>query len=311
MTVAGASDQAPRGSRGARGAGAFGAPVPFNSRLDAAIDAAGSLVCVGLDPHPKRVAGPIADACRRVIDATAAWCVAYKPNSAFFEAAGTDGWRDLATVIAHVPDDRLVVLDAKRGDIGSTAEAYAAAAFDVLGADAITASPYLGGDAVAPLLARPDRGAFVLCHTSNPGARDFQTLPVGGDAAGVGAQPLYLAVARAAADWNGAANVGLVVGATYPDALAAVRAVAPDLPILMPGVGAQGGHLGAALDAALDARGRGVLVASSREIFFADDPGAAARALRDAVEAARALRDCVEAARARGRRDAQPRASRS
>jgi orotidine 5'-phosphate decarboxylase subfamily 2 len=253
----------------------------FNARLDRAIAATGSLLCVGLDPHPGRFEGSVLDFCRRVIDATAGAAVSFKPNSAFFEAAGTDGLAALAAVIAHVPDDRLVILDAKRGDIGSTAEAYARAAFDVLGADALTVSPYLGGDAVAPFLARPDRGAFVLCHTSNPGARDFQSLETGG-------RPLYLAVAHAAATWNGAGNVGLVVGATYPDALAAVRDLAPELPFLVPGIGAQGGDLAAALAAGLDARGRGMVINSSREIIFAADPAEAARAVRDAINDARA-----------------------
>jgi orotidine 5'-phosphate decarboxylase subfamily 2 len=257
--------------------------VGFNARLDRALTATGSLLCVGLDPHPGRFEGAVADFCRRVIDATAGAAVAFKPNSAFFEAVGTDGLAALAAVIAHVPDDRIVILDAKRGDIGSTAEAYARAAFDVLGADALTVNPYLGGDAVAPFLSRPERGAFVLCHTSNPGAQDLQTLEVAGG-------PLYLAVARAAARWNTRDNVGLVVGATYPDALAAVRAVAPDLPFLVPGIGAQGGDLGAALAAGLDARTRGMVINSSREIIFAADPGAVARRLRDAINDARTRR---------------------
>jgi orotidine 5'-phosphate decarboxylase subfamily 2 len=255
----------------------------FGERLDQAIRRTGSMLCVGLDPHTDRLTGDPVDLCRRVIDATAEAAVAFKPNSAFFEALGTDGLARLAAVIRHVPPERLVVLDAKRGDIGSTAAAYARAAFEVLGADAVTVSPYLGGDAVAPFLADPARGAFVLCHTSNPGATDFQTLPVSG-------VPLYLEVARRAVEWNAAGNVGLVVGGTYPEALAAAREVAPELPFLVPGVGAQGADVAEAVEAGRDANGRGLLVASSRGVMFAPDPRDAALRLRDAIERAVAER---------------------
>jgi orotidine 5'-phosphate decarboxylase subfamily 2 len=253
--------------------------VTFNARLAATCAAADSLVCVGLDPRPGAHDDLVAF-CRRIIDATAPYAAAFKPNSAFFEVLGPGGMGRLAEVIAHVPPGKVVILDAKRGDIGSTAEAYAHAAFTQLGAHAITVNPYLGGDAVAPFLADPERGAFVLCHTSNPGATDFQTLDVGGG-------PLYLAVAREAVRWNTHGNAGLVVGATYPAALAAVRAAAPDLPILVPGIGAQGGDLAVAVTAGLDAHGGGLLINSSRGILYADDPGAAARDLRDAIRAAR------------------------
>lgn len=255
----------------------------FNARLDLAMQATGSLVCVGLDPQPERLEGPVADFCRRIVDATWRSAVAYKPNIAFFEALGPDGLRDLITVLGHVPDGRLMILDAKRGDIGSTAEAYARAVFGVYGADAVTVSPYLGRDSVAPFLVDAARGAFVLCHTSNPGAGDFQALDVGG-------RPLYLEVARQARAWNDRGNVGLVVGATYPDALAAVRAAAPELPFLVPGVGAQGGPLEAAVRAGRDANERGLVVNSSRDIIFSGDPGAAAARLCDAINAARARR---------------------
>jgi orotidine 5'-phosphate decarboxylase subfamily 2 len=256
---------------------------PFALRLDSAIQRLGSLLCIGLDPHPGRTPAPVADFCRRIIDATVDAAVAFKPNSAFFEALGPDGLVALRRVIDHVPPDRLVILDAKRGDIGSTAEAYARAAFQVQGADAVTVNPYLGGDAVAPFLADASRGAFVLCHTSNPGAADFQTLSVGG-------RPFYLEVARQAVTWNERRNVGLVVGATYPRALAAVREIAPELPFLVPGVGAQGGDLAAAVTAGLDSRRRGLLVSSSRSVFYAAGPRAAASQLRDAINAAAAGR---------------------
>jgi orotidine 5'-phosphate decarboxylase subfamily 2 len=255
------------------------APVAFAARLDADAARLGTLLCVGLDPHPGSFDGTAADFCRRIIDATADCALAFKPNSAFFEAAGTDGLAQLATVVRHVSGHRLVVLDAKRGDIGSTAKAYARAAFDVIGADAVTVSPYLGGDSVAPFLEAPEKGAFVLCHTSNPGAEDFQGLDTGG-------APLYVQVARRALEWNGAGNVGLVVGATVPAALEAVRQLV-DLPLLVPGVGAQGGDLEAAVRAGVDGRGRGLLVNSSRSIVYAADPRSAAGHLRDQINAAR------------------------
>lgn len=258
-----------------------GGHAPFGRRLAAVVAATGSAVCVGLDPRPERLREPVLDACRRLIDATAPFAAAFKPNSAFFEALGLDGLRVLAQVIDHVPSDRLVVLDAKRGDLGATAIAYATAAFQVLGADAVTVSPYLGHDGVAPFLADPERGAFVLCHTSNPGAVDFQHRLTGDE-------PLYLAVARACAAWNTAGNVALVVGATYPAEMAAVRAAAPELPFLVPGIGAQGGDLEGSVRAGMDARGGGLLISSSREIANAPDPAAAARALRDAIAAASA-----------------------
>jgi orotidine 5'-phosphate decarboxylase subfamily 2 len=256
----------------------------FRERFDAAVAGADSLLCVGLDPHPDRTAAAdIRDACLRVIDRTAPYAAVYKPNSAFFERAGAAGFAALADVIAHAPPGRLMLLDAKRGDMASTARSYAQAAFEALGADALTVSPYLGADSIAPFVADPTRGAFLLCHTSNPGATDLQELDVGGE-------PLFLRVARVAAGWSEHANVGLVVGATFPDALARVRAAAPDLPILVPGVGAQGGSLEDSVAAGLDGTGGGLIVSSSRSIFYHDDPAAAARAMRDALARARDAR---------------------
>ncbi len=248
----------------------------FAARLDRLMMSTGSLLCVGLDPHPGRTAEPIVDHCRRIIDATFQFAVAFKPNSAFFEVAGRAGLGMLADVIAHVPDDRAVILDAKRGDIGSTALAYAASAFDVLGADAITVNPYLGDDAVAPFIEDAAKGAFVLCHTSNPGAASFQELPVDH-------WQLYMEVAGRAVVWNERGNVGLVVGATYPDRISDVRRIAPTLPLLVPGVGAQGGDLAGAVSAGVDQNGRGMLISSSRGIFYAKDPALEARRLRDAI----------------------------
>jgi orotidine-5'-phosphate decarboxylase len=267
--------------------------MSFLERLNAASARNHSLLCIGLDPDPARLpaparaaADPVYAFCMAIVDATADLACAFKPNSAFFEALGPTGVATLRRLIADMPRDVPVILDAKRGDIGSTAAAYARAAFDVLGADAVTASPYLGGDALAPLLAYANRGIFVLCKTSNPGAADVQDLAL------ADGRPVYLEVARRARDdWNTAGNIGLVVGATYPRELAAVRALCPELPLLVPGVGAQGGELGAAVAAA--ARGP-VLINASRSILYAsaeaDFAGAARREasrLRDAINAAR------------------------
>ncbi len=179
--------------------------------------------------------------CLELIEATAPYAAAFKPNSAFFEALGAPGWELLAEVVGEAGRHGLVIVDAKRGDIGHTAAAYASAIFDVLGADACTVNGYLGGDATAPFLARPDRLAFVLCRTSNPGAGDLQDLRLV-----EGGGPLYLHLARLARAWNDlppTGTVGLVAGATWPGELAMIRQAVPDLPILVPGVGAQGGDL--------------------------------------------------------------------
>jgi len=260
----------------------------FFDRLAGRARESDSLLCVGLDPHPNLLAEPTAaaarDFCVRLIRACAPYACAFKPNSAFFEALGPEGMEALRETIAAVPDTIPVILDAKRGDIASTADAYARAVFDTLGADALTASPYLGRDSVVPFLARPERGVFVLCKTSNPGADEFQALQVGSD------ESLYLRVARQAQGWSAYRNVGLVVGATDPQALARVRVVAPDLWFLAPGVGAQGGNLEAALAAGLRADGLGMLVAVSRSIARAADPAAAAANLREAINHARCQR---------------------
>ncbi len=255
--------------------------MSFFSRLTARAEQADSLLCVGLDPHPELLtrseASAAQDFCLRLIEATAESACAFKPNSAFFEAWGAAGWEALAQVIQGVPGGIPVILDAKRGDVASTAAAYAQAAFETLGADAVTLSPYLGRDSLEPFLADSDRGAFLLCKTSNPGAGDLQALAV------EGGEPLYVHLARQAAGWNGGDNLGLVVGATDPTALAAVRAVAPDLWILAPGVGEQGGDLAAALRAGLRADGLGLLVTVSRSLARAADPRAEANALRERI----------------------------
>ncbi len=242
-----------------------------------------SLLCVGLDPSLDIPSAEVLPRMRAIIDATAAFACAYKPNSAFFEARGAEGWHALEGVIAAAhAAGRPVILDAKRGDIASTAEAYAKACFDVLAADAVTANPLLGGDSVESFARRDDKGVFLLCHTSNPGARDFQERDVSG-------RPFFELVAQSAQGWATRDNIGLVVGATYPETLARVRAIAPRMWILLPGIGAQGGDLEASLAAGLDAEAGRVLVNVSRAVCQAPDPGAAARELRDRINAARRL----------------------
>ena len=275
----------------------------FNEWLTTVAIARNSLLCVGLDPRAATVDEARRE-CVRIIDATAEFAAAFKPNSAFFEVFGADGIAALRDVIAHVPDGIPVILDAKRGDIGDTSEMYARAAFETLGAHAVTVSPYLGGDSVAPFLARPERGAFVLCKTSNPGADEFQSLPVGvglaptlsaasGQPQGGQPQglplPLYEIIAARARAWNANDNVGLVVGATYPDAVARVRAIAPDLWFLVPGIGTQGGDLPATLAAGLRADGMGLLINASRSIARASDPRAEAMRLRDEINRLRQI----------------------
>jgi len=262
----------------------------FFSLLERRVDDCSSLLCVGLDPHVDDLQSPTADAarehCLRLVKAAAPYAAAFKPNAAFFERFGPQGWTALKQVIdairqesqrlgSHVP----VILDAKRGDIASTAEAYAASAFDSLGADAITLSPYLGRDSIEPFIQDPEHGAFLLCKTSNAGAQDLQDLKV--ERPGKQPVPLYLHVAEMARGWNVRGNVGLVVGATYPATLAEVRAAAPELWFLVPGVGVQGGDLDAALQAGLRQDGMGVLINVARGIARALDPGSAAASLRD------------------------------
>ena len=266
-------------------------PLSFAEKLAQAAAARGSLLCVGLDPDPANfpghfAAGDVGQALlnwgQRLIDQTADLACCYKPNSAFYEQFGAAGWEALRQTIAAVPPDIPVLLDAKRGDIGSTAAAYARAAFEELGADAITLSPYLGRDSVAPFLAFPGKAAFVLCYTSNPSAATIQEF--------CREERLFEQVAQQAVSWGEPGQIGLVVGATQPHALARVRALLAGRLcwILAPGVGAQGGDLAAALAAGLDAHGSGLLIPVSRHVIYADDPRAAAQALRDAIERGRA-----------------------
>ena len=252
----------------------------FFERLRQAARARGSLLCVGLDPDPERIAGGAAGAlrhCAEVVERTAEHACCYKPNAAFWEQYGSDGWRALMELRDRIPADVPVLLDAKRGDMPHTMAAYARAAFEVLGADAVTVSPYPGADALAEFTRFADRGVYVLCRTSNPGAPDLQHLEAAG-------RPLYLHVAELAERLNGAGNVGLVVGATAPDQLERVRA-ASSLPFLVPGVGSQGGDLERAVRAAWNGDDASCLVPVSRSILFAEDPGREAARLRRAIGA--------------------------
>jgi orotidine-5'-phosphate decarboxylase len=270
--------------------------ITFMERLSRAQRTSGGLVCVGLDPDPAKLPNDLAGTAplyafnRRIVDATAGVAAAYKPQIAFYSALGAE--EQLLQSIRYIRErapDALVILDAKRSDIGNTAEAYAREAFDRYGADAVTVNPYMGEDSVRPFLARPDRGAILLCRTSNPGAKDFQDLLIDG-------LPLYRRVAeRAAGHWNTHRNLMLVVGATYPREMADLRRAHPDVPFLVPGIGAQGGDLEATLAAGLDGNGAGLLINSSRGIIYAgggsaDAIGEAAAELHSAINRQRADR---------------------
>lgn len=252
-------------------------PQSFFERLDQRAREIDSLLCVGLDPHQSDLTDATPEAalafCLRLVRATSDLALAYKPNAAFFEAFGAAGWAALKELIASIPADIPVVLDAKRGDIASTAEAYARSAFEALGAHAVTLSPYLGYDSLVPFIENPVHGAFLLCKTSNPGSADLQDLLLADEC---GPIRLYEKVAMLAQEWNQNGNLGLVVGATHPDSLAITRSLAPDVWILAPGVGAQGGELAAAIQAGLRADGLGMLIPVSRALSRASDPRSAA-----------------------------------
>lgn len=276
----------------------------FFTFLERRVDDCSSLLCIGLDPHISDLEKPTAasalDFCLNLVEQTARYAAAFKPNAAFFEVFGPEGWTALRQVIeaVHEQSRRLgsmipVILDAKRGDIASTAEAYARSAFERLGAHCITLNPYLGKDSIEPFLQYPEKGVFLLCKTSNAGAADLQDVLVLDDETGKTKEgdllpfssfiPLYLKVAQLAQTWNTRNNIGLVVGATYPEILARIRDVVPDLWLLAPGVGAQGGELESALRAGLRKDGKGMLINVSRSIARAEKPGLAAAEMRDLI----------------------------
>jgi orotidine-5'-phosphate decarboxylase len=268
----------------------------FMHDLSAAWQRNDSLVCVGLDPEPTRFPARFRDDpdavfgfCRAIVDATADLACAFKPQIAHFAALGVED--ALRRLIAHIHAAHPgvpVILDSKRGDIGSTARNYAIEAFDRYGADAVTVNPYLGRDSMQPFLDRADKGVVILCRTSNAGAGDLQDLLVDG-------RPLYQHVAaKVANEWNANRNCLLVVGATWPQQLREVRAIVGDVPFLVPGVGAQGGDVEAVVANGCTADGTGLLVSSSRAILyassgddFADAARTAALQLRDTINAAR------------------------
>jgi len=254
--------------------------------------AEGKSVCVGLDAdydkipksihdkHSNSYFNTVIDFDCSIVDMTKKVACAYKINTAFFESHGEKGWRALQATIVHInkiiAEKVPVILDAKRADIGNTNAGYAKMAFDYLKADAITVNPYFGAEAMQPFLDRTDKGIFVLCHTSNPGASEFQDLMINNpeypDWGGRNI-PLYQYVARRVMkEWNKNGNCGLVVGATYPDQLHEVRKIIGDIPILIPGIGAQGGDIEATVTAGADSNGMGMLINSSRGIIFKEAP---------------------------------------
>jgi orotidine-5'-phosphate decarboxylase len=268
----------------------------FVARLADAWARSDSLVCVGLDPEIERMpaslaaeASPIFQFNKAVIDATADLVCAYKPQFAHYAACEAEDQLERTIEYVHRTYPSIpVILDSKRGDVGNTAERYAIEAFERYGADAVTVNPYLGGDSLEPFLRYEDKGVIILCRTSNPGARDVQDLQVG-------SRRVYHAVAELAAQrWNSRGNCALVVGATYPRELAEIREIVGDMPLLVPGVGAQGGDVHQAVTNGRTRTGTGLIISSSRAILYASagpDFAQAARAatvtLRDQINAAR------------------------
>jgi len=266
----------------------------FFAKLEAAVARNQSLLSVGLDPTPAQLPAkhrqadgdPIAGILawnRAIIEETADQVALYKPNIAFYEALGLPGMELLYQTLALIPDDIPVLLDAKRGDIGSTASAYAQACFDALAVDAVTLNPYLGRDSIDPFAVYADKGLFVLCHTSNPSAGEFQHLEIN-DWQTLDREPnrsLYERVAQTAATWS--PNVAFVVGATYPEQMEAIRAVVPDRWILVPGIGAQGGDLPSIMATGIRADGKGLILSVSRGIALADNYRAAAEGFRTQI----------------------------
>jgi orotidine-5'-phosphate decarboxylase len=242
--------------------------MSFARKLTECSRANGSLLCIGLDTDPAMMPEGIDVYTfnREIIDATRDLVCAYKPNIAFYEAMGASGLEALRRTRAHIPPEIPVILDAKRGDIGNTARAYARSVFEDFGADAVTASPYLGRDSLEPFMQYADKGVIILCRTSNPGAVDFQSLSCefNGEM-----KSLFEVVAAKVNDWNTTGNLGLVVGATYPEELKLIRELYPEIILLIPGVGAQGGELQKTVRYGADARRERTIINSSRQILYA------------------------------------------
>jgi uridine monophosphate synthetase len=263
----------------------------FFTFLEKRVDDSSSLLCIGLDPHISDLESPTAASalkfCLNLVKQTARYTSAYKPNAAFFEVFGAEGWNALKEVVSSVKEESYkqgstipVVLDAKRGDIASTAEAYAQSAFESLGVDGITLSPYLGKDSIEPFIKNSEKGVFILCKTSNAGSGDLQDVPIVG-ADGRPPLPMYIHVAKLAEAWNEKNNVGIVVGATHLDAMKKIRQAVPNLWFLTPGVGTQGADLESAMKVGLRKDGKGMLIPVSRAISRANNPAKAAADLRD------------------------------
>jgi orotidine-5'-phosphate decarboxylase len=248
-----------------------------------------SLLCVGLDPDPALMPKKISvyEFNKAIIDATADLVCAYKPNIAFYEAMGSEAVKALHKTREYLSDNIPMIIDAKRGDIGNTAKAYATSLFDRFGADAITASPYLGYDSLEPFIERRDRGIFILCRTSNRGAADLQSLLV---VVGKEKKALYEVVAEKVNEWNTYGNLGLVVGATYPDELKLIRTKYPQMPLLIPGIGEQGGELEQVVKYGVDKGRQRTVINSSRQILYASKGKDFAAA---AAKAAKELRDRI------------------
>ena len=239
----------------------------FREKLGRVIKKNGSLVSIGLDTDPARIPGlDVLEFNKNIIDATADLVCTYKMNFAFYEALGERGVEILKRTVEFVPDNVITIGDAKRGDIGNTSKAYAKNIFDYFNFDATTVSPYLGYDSIDPFLQYADRGIFILCRTSNAGAEDFQSLMC---SSGSESQPLFHMVARKAQEWNKNNNIGLVVGATYPEEMKQVRELCPDIPFLIPGIGAQGGDLSISVRWGVNTGTGGAIFNSSRQILYA------------------------------------------
>ncbi|MBC8099746.1 MAG: orotidine-5'-phosphate decarboxylase [Armatimonadetes bacterium] len=257
------------------------------AKYNARVSEVDSLVCVGLDSDIDRLpesfkAEPYPQFAfnRSVIEQTHAYVSAYKPNMAFYEARGDAGWADLKRTLDYLREahpDILTICDAKRGDIGTTNAGYVTAIFDWLGFDAVTLHPYLGGEALQPFFDRAEKGCILLCRTSNAGSGELQTLEIDG-------RPFWEFVAEKTRDrWNRNGNCMLVMGATFPEEIKRVRTIVGDMPLLVPGIGAQGGNLEQTVRFGLDSAGRGLMINSSRGVIFADDPAASVRQLRDVI----------------------------
>ena len=262
-----------------------------SDKYNARVDAADSLLCIGLDSDTRKLPAtflkhdsPQLAFNRHIIDATAQYAAAFKFNMAFYEANGADGWRQLALSVDYLRErhpEILIISDAKRGDIGNTSSAYARAIYDELGFDAVTLNPYLGRDALAPFLNYSDKACIILCRTSNPGSAELQNLSLNGS-------PLWKIVAeKTAGTWNANGNCMLVASGTNPAEMAQIRAIAGEMTLLVPGIGAQGGDIKAVVHTGLNRAGRGLIINSSRGIIFADNPAEAASGLRAAINAHR------------------------